>query len=434
MIVWNVRFFALAIALCLLFTGGHAIAQSSAPGPLKLTKIDFSGLELYNEDLALEASGLQAGQSVTAQDLDAASARLISSGLFIKAGYKYTYLRSQAQVTFEVTERKWNTPIVFDNFVWLSDAEMADAIVKRYPFFRGKAPDSGGVLDSIKAVLLQLLNAHGLPGQVEYISQVDMNGRNEVMIFSISSASLPVCEIRFPRSAGSLQSELSKSSAHFIGQQYSRSALDYFATSALRSLYGAHGYLKAGFNSAIANLSQAENCKGGVIVSLNVNEGFQYFWDGAIWAGNQALSEDVLNSLLSMKTGEVASTKKIDDGFKAIKDSYGRNGYLEELITPRPEFNEEQHRVTFRLSVREGPQYRMGKLIINGISEADGAKLRAKWKLNEGAVFDDVYPTDFVKKSVNARELGFAIKAPRLSMKYDTKRAIADVVLEIQRL
>ena len=53
-----------------------------------LDRIEFKGLERVKEPEALEKSGLAAGQTVSLDDVEAASNRLLESGLFTNLSYK----------------------------------------------------------------------------------------------------------------------------------------------------------------------------------------------------------------------------------------------------------------------------------------------------------------------------------------------------------
>jgi outer membrane protein assembly factor BamA len=415
-----------------LAASSRLLAQTPSPLSLKLTRITFSGLRLYTQEMAEDAGGLRVGQTVKLTDLGEALSRLMASGLFKTAHYRYTYNDTRAEVVFDVEEEKWNTPVVFDNFVWFSDDEIDNLIRKKFPFFRGPAPDSTGVLDAIKGVLEQLLADHNLSRPVEYISQVDVSGRNKITLFT-AKGDLPVCEIQFPGADQARQAELAKSAVHFIGDQYSRSALDYFAGTELVSLYAKYGYLKASFDSCTARQSRDDKCKGGVVVSLLAKEGPQYRCDGAVWRGNQALTQQQLDWLLGMKKGEVANTQKIEEGLKRVRSAYRKQAYLTARIVPATELHDDARLVTYRYSVDEGPQYRMGKVMIKGLSESEAAKVKTRWKLAEGALFDDDYVSAFVTKNLGPRDLGFIITKCKISMNLDKQKAVADAVLDIQK-
>ena len=47
--------------------------------------------------------------------------------------------------------------------------------------------------------------------------------------------------------------------------------------------------------------------------------------------------------------------------------------------------------VSYRVAIAEGPQYRMGSLVITGLSVDSERALRTYWRLAPGAIFDGTY-------------------------------------------
>lgn len=427
----KVGYLVAAIAIGLVIPRVSLPGQSSPPSTLKLTTITFTGLQQYSQQLALGSCGLQVGQTVKVADLDAAIEHLMASGLFKTAHYRYTYTGNRADILFDVQEEKWDTPVVFDNFIWFSDQELNAAIKKKFSFFQGPAPNSAGVLEAIKDQLEDFLTTRGMPKPVEYIFQMDQYGRNSTLIFSVKG-DLPVCDIQFLGADQSRVAELLKSAAHFIFEPYSRSTMDFLARSELVSIYQKYGFLKAKFESCQARPSPNGTCQGAV-VTLIANEGAQYKWHGAVWEGNQALTAGQLNNMLGMKEGEIANVQKIADGQKAVTHGYGRQGYLGALVRPRQEFQDDSRLVTYHFTVNEGLQFRMGKLIVNGLSDAEADKVKSLWKLAEGAVIDIDYVSDFARKNLRPRDIGFAMKKYEINFKFNKQTAVADVALTIQK-
>jgi outer membrane protein assembly factor BamA len=82
--------------------------------------------------------------------------------------------------------------------------------------------------------------------------------------------------------------------------------------------------------------------------------------------------------------------------------AYGRQGYLDSQVRPTPEFDDSAQKVTYRITVTEGPQYRMGSLLFQGLTERDAKALRNAWRLPRGEVFDQGYLQDFFKQDVGS--------------------------------
>ena len=98
-----------------------------------------------------------------------------------------------------------------------------------------------------------------------------------------------------------------------------------------------------------------------------------------------------------MKQGEIANGVKFDKGLHEVGRRYGQTGHLDVRLGAQPEFAESASRVSYKIAVKEGPQYRMGKLTIKGLSAADAKSLEQSWKLKSGEVFDSSYFDRFFK-------------------------------------
>ncbi|MFL6229846.1 MAG: POTRA domain-containing protein, partial [Pyrinomonadaceae bacterium] len=339
--------------------------------------------------------------------LDAAAERLLASGLVAKLGYKLRERGGEAVVTFEVTEAAagGGLPVVFDNFVWLTPEEIAQAVRRDVPAFDGTAPDSGTVIEAIRRSLERLLAERKIAGQVEYLPSAKESGGDRKHVFTVTGVKLPVCAAHFPGASGVAEKELiAAAQTTLFGNDYSREFVSNFADVALRELYHERGYLRVEFDEPHAALAGDAACgAGGVTFTLPVREGSAYNWGGAAWSGNAAMSPAELDAALGMKPGELANGKKIDKALLSVARAYGRKGYLVARLNPARDFADEARTVAYRFEVQEGPQYHMGELKLLGLPDADAERLRAKWKLQPGDVYDAGYAQEFM--SVAMREL-----------------------------
>ena len=379
----------------------------------RLGKIEVNGLERYTHEQVVAASGLQLGQPVDIPLVDEAANRLMSSGLFKKLSYRFRSNGGQVTVTFDVEEAKETVPVVFDNFVWFTEQELQEAIRREIPSFDGTAPESGEMPENIRKALQRLLKERRIEGQVEYYPAADASGKNARHHFSVKGVKIPICRLTFPGAMDVKESDLLKSSRQLLGQDFSREDVLSFARVNLLPLYRQRGHLRASFVEPTAKpLSDAE-CPNGVSVSLQVDEGNIYVWEKAEWAGNTALTAQELSAALGMKPGERADGIKIDKGLVAVSQAYGKRGYIEARLAAAPEFDDANRRVSYRYTVTEGGQYRMGTLEINGLSEALTEKIKYGWKLQAGEAFDASYAAVFVKKAFE--ELAAAGPVPQES-------------------
>jgi outer membrane protein assembly factor BamA len=387
----------LAVTLVVVFAMTGRAKGSLPQRRYVLERIEVSGINRYTEKDVIEASGLRVGQQVDTSAFEVATSRLIASGLFAEVVYKYRTVGPRAFLAFEVTEAEWEIPVVFDNFVWFSDDELVGAVRKEVPTFDGTAPASAGVTESIKRVLEGLLSSRGIRSQVEYLPSSELTGGNRRHVFRVRDLDLPICTLSYPGAASVSEAELVRKSDPILGKPYSRLLAFDFAQHALRLVYRERGHLRVAFSEPLAKPESAAACPAGVRVAVPVQEGAVYYWDKAEWTGNEALSTAELDASLGMKTGELANGVKMDRGVSTARYRYGKKGFIEASLRPRPQFDEARHTVTYQLSVNEGPQYRMGKLTISGLPAGEIERLSAKWDLRPGAIYDDSYIDDFTK-------------------------------------
>lgn len=397
-------FALLFVCLLLAATPSRAQQQQQTQGAQQAFKIDhveFKGLERVKESDALEKSGLQAGQTVSIEEVDAAANRLLDSGLFEKLSYSVKGKAEGAVVTFTVVEPKSSLPVAFDNFVWFTDDELREAVRRRVPSFDGTAPEAGGVTDQIKQALEDLLRARKVDGTVEYtLSAADASGRRLEHLFSVRGPELRVCKLNFVGARAVPEQTLVSKSGGILDNDYSRAYVTGFAEANLLPLYHERGYLRASFSPPKVKPVTDADCEKGVAVTMYVDEGSIYVWDKAEWAGASALTPQELNIMLGMRPREVANRAKIDKGLLAVRKAYGRKGYLDARVRAVPAFDDENRSVAFRFQVEEGPQYHMGDVTVAGLNEVDANNLRGRWRLLHGDAYDEGYPDEFLKKTL----------------------------------
>lgn len=392
----------LTASLVLSVNAGTRGQQSSGQRTLRLTKIEIGGLKRLTEEQVIATTGLQPGQAVDTAALDAAAKKLVDSGMFATVSYRLHSTGEQAILTFLVKEAARPLPVVFDNFVWFTDEELVLAIRRDVPFFYGVVSDSGDAADAVAKALQRWLDEKSIPGRVEHMPYSELATGKQEYIFSVKGMTIPICAMHFPGSEAISEQELLRNSGPLVHADYSRKDVRQFALHSLFPLYRRLGRLQAKFSepSAAPIVDASSECKNGVAVTIQVEEGPAYRWDRAEWSGNQALTSEDLNAWLQIGSGEIADGTKIDKGLHEVEKAYSRKGYLAVHISASASFDDSANRVTYKFSVKEGAQYHMGNLIVVGLSDEDAQRLKPRWQLPPGAVFDASYPGDFMKQAL----------------------------------
>jgi outer membrane protein assembly factor BamA len=192
--------------------------------------------------------------------------------------------------------------------------------------------------------------------------------------------------------------------------EYSRQTAKVFPKYGLFPIYRDLGHLRASFGAPVAKVDTSTGC---VDLTIPVKEGAVYSWAPAEWSGNQVLSAKELDEALGMKPGEVANGTKFDKGLHEVQQAYGTRGHIQARMKPIPEYDDAGPKVTFKIAVDEGPQYRMGTVEFKGLAADDAATLGKKWGLKSGEIYDQSYASRFLRQ--DAREIISRIAKERQS-------------------
>jgi outer membrane protein assembly factor BamA len=401
----------------------------------KIAKIETEGLQTLTSDTVIATSGLKVGDAFSVEATDAAAERLVNSGLFKKVGYSTRNAGANVTITFKLEELKGQlSPVVFDNFIWFSDEELAAAIKRDVPSFNGSAPNAGDTNEAIKKALQNLLAERKLPGQVEY------NLTETGHLFRIEGAPMKICTLHFPGAQSVSEQKLIQATRSSMDPDYSRESAKTFPKYGLYPIYRELGHLRASFGAPVAKPEKTSGCEG-VDLTIPVSEGPLYLWSQAEWSGNQVLAAKELDAALAMKPGEPANGKKFDKGLHEVEEAYGNHGHIQARMNPTPEYDDAASKVTFKIAVNEGPQYRMGAVEFKGFSVDDAATLGKRWGLKSGEVYDRSYLNRFFRNE--AREITTRIGNERQTQgkprpNIDTRERpnrqtlIVDLIIEIK--
>ncbi len=375
-----------------------AVPAVQAPaGPLTLTVIDVNGISRHSRSDVIALSGLHVGQTITPALADAATNRLSDTGLFTLVSYKYQTAGSDLHLTFDVVEEAWTMPMVFDNFVWFADDELARELRQGVPTFDGTAPANAKASAFFVRQLQNVLDRRGIHGRVEYAPHLNImtGAKAHVFIVKDAGAATRVCAVTFDGASQPLTAELSRA-ASLGGSEYSRQYLDGLVQGTLTQIYRRRGYLQAHFQPPQLTLGGTGGCAG-VAVTLKVVEGLRYVWDRVHWSGNATLSAGDLDRVLALGSADAGDSKAIQDALARVHALYDSRGYLQQSATSSLEFNDKTQHAGLAIVVVEGAQFRMGALTFSGFTSADEAALRKSWRLRSGDVFDGSYPARFVR-------------------------------------
>jgi outer membrane protein assembly factor BamA len=390
------------IIFLFFFFAAATYAPPQAPTPAKTSKIaeiTIDGAKKFPSDQIAAASGLKSGDAVTAQQIQDAANRLAALGIFSTVNFHYTTKGDGIALSFQVQEAPLY-PISFDNFPWFTDRELADTIRSQVGLFSGEAPDSGALVDEMSIVLEDLLASKNIKGSVAHQLLAKAIGDGMMMQFHLDGPALRVQSVQFGDALATSSERLKDRIPDLKGQPYSRFAIELFENEHVRPLYAMKGFIRAQIGPPQARLTvDLDNPPlPGVDVLIPVTPGVAYTWKGATWQGNTAFTTGVLDGAFGLKPGDIADGIKIEAEWQRIESEYKRHGYLDMMLDAQPEFDDASKQVSYHVELAEGPQYRMGDMVITGLSLDAEKRLRRTWQLPAGQVFDNGYYENIAKE------------------------------------
>jgi outer membrane protein assembly factor BamA len=385
----------------LLFTALAVRAQAppaNAAPSSTIAAITVTGAKKIPVDQIVTASGLKAGDVVTAARIQEATDQLAALGIFSQVNFRYTSKGDAINLEFQVQEAP-TYRISFDNFPWFTATEIGDAIRKNVGLFTGESPDSGTIIDQMTGVIEDLLASRKIKGTVTHQLVSMPVGDGMEMQFRLEGVQLRVQSVQFGDPAATSSERLRDRVSDVKGQPYSIFAVELFESEQVRPLYVSKGFLRAQIGPPETHLVPDMNDPKDTAVELliPIHPGDVYTWKGVSWQGNSAIPSSSLDADVQLKPGDVADGMKIEAQWRKVEAEYKRQGYLDMKLSDEAQFDEAAHQVSHRVTIVEGPQYRMGAMIITGLSLDAEKRLREAWQTTGGQVFDDVYYEDHVK-------------------------------------
>jgi len=414
-------------------------AQASAgPGTAELREIHSDGQKVLTEAQIAELTGLQPGAQVGRADLQSAADKLVSSGLFSTVKYDFKTRNDGVALNFHVDESP-RIPAYYDNFPWLGDSELNDAVRAQLPFFSGALPEDGSVVDQAAAAIHALLATHNVDLRVQHQVTANPLGEGKIQQFFVEGAGLKIASLSFSDAGLEANPAVKQHLSEIVGKPYSRSAIDVFLSEQIRPVYLKQGYLEVKLGPPEVRLTgpPTEKLPEQIPVFVPVNAGAVYHFTAVGWSGNNVLSGISLDTFFGLKPGAVADGMLVEGGLDRIREEYGRRGYLDAVVQSQPSFDEAAHTVSYKASITEGTQYHMGGWVITGLSTNAQQRVRQTFPLASGDVFDKGKYEDFLMQLQNHSkdilgDLPVHYESVGHWLRTDNGRAVVDVLLDFK--
>ena len=151
----------------------------------------------------------------------------------------------------------------------------------------------------------------------------------------------------------------------------------------IRSYYLDRGYIK--FNVDSTQVSITPDNKD-IYVTINVSEGEIYTVGNVQLTGDMVINKNVLDLLITTKTGDTFSRKRMTESQKAIEDRVGMTGYAFSAVKVLPEINEADRTINLTYNLDPGRKVYVRRITFFGNFKTRDVVLRREMRLMEGSV------------------------------------------------
>lgn len=425
----------IAVLATLLLAVSVALrAQTGAAGASRLDAIEVTGSARFHSEQIVPAAGLRLGANVARDDLQSGADRLAKLGLFAGVQYRFTTAEGGVKVTYQVMDLP-TLPVSFDNFPWFSDEEITAALKNNVALFDGSAPAQGTILDELSAALEKLIETRRVRATVTHALATSSNGQ-PMQQFRAEGTEMKVGSVEFSDAVANSDRGIQTRVSDIVGKPFSRGALETFEVEQVRPIYLAKGYLRVRFDRPTARFAGGTNSDlpNKIVVVAPIEPGAAYVWNGITWTGNSALQPQELDQFPKLKPGDTADGMKIEAMWQEVRDAYSKRGFLDVSLIPTAQFDEDSKRVRYSVSIKEGPQYQMGSLILSGLSPDGEKRIRTAWKIPSGTVFDKTFYDQFLDGGIKQAFTGLSYHYNMIGkfLQQDPKTGKVDVLLDFQ--
>jgi hypothetical protein len=418
-----------------LFLAFPVRAQEAKPKSDHLVSISGTGSQRYSSEQIAAASGLHAGSTVTRDDLQAGADSLSRLGTFSSVQYRFTTIPSGIRVEFQVADTP-AYPVSFDNFPWFSDAELNAALKAAVVLYDGTAPGSGTILDSMSAALVSLLAIRGVRADISHALVTMPGGDRRAQRFRVEGPALKVEGVEFTDALAKNDRAIQERLSDLVGKPFSRSAVELFEFEQVRPMYLAHAFLRVKFGPVSAGFTgnPTKPLRDEVLVVAPIDPGPAYTFGRITWTGNTVIPSGELEKFVALMPGQIANGNRIELTWEHVRNAYGKLGYLDVNFVPTPTYDDKAATVSYAVSIDEGPQYRMGELVLTGLSTEGERRIRNAWNIARGAVFDSSVYEQFIAGGILQAFVGLPVHYDKIGhfLEKDSKTSRVDVLLDFQ--
>ena len=373
--------FLLLTAFVLLASSLSAAAQKFQP-----KTIQFKGAPEYSDQELLAAAGLKMGTVLDFAEMKEHSQKLMDTGVFETLSFKF----DGVDLIYTLVPHTDLYPVRLENLPLTPGKELDAALHDRIPLYHGKIPTEGGLMESVRGALEEMLAARGIKATVTAIPYTDQKlGKVTAMSFAITAPPVQVGEIRPDGATPTLDPKAMEILVKLTGTPYDVEGSPNQIETYLGNYYRDKGYLEAAIRATPQNAPVVAPEAVHIPFMVSISPGALYKLTGVQLAPGLLVTQAEFDRQSHIHPGDIADGQHVTENWEFVARQYHNKGYMQARVLPTPSYDRAQGTVSFTVTAEPGPVYTMGKLTIENTADDLRAAMWAAWKLPTGAVFNE---------------------------------------------
>ena len=393
-----------ALLLPLVLSGGiPARAQESVNGRT-IEAIEFRGLKALPEDTLRYYLGLEQGKPLDEEALNRNIKQLWDRNLVDDISVESVPTPAGVKLVITVTERPVLRSIEYEGLKRISKTDLQDKMTTQRIRVHEGEPLSLGELQRVKTLIEEMYGEKGYRFATAQFNVEDVGTNEKKVIFTVDEGNrVRISDIDFEGNTvfNDLRLRLAMKKTKETGIITRLSKKDIYDPAKLqedldkvRDIYRGAGYKnvvigdpKVEVRALNPSAADPKNQKRRMFITVPIEEGERWKFGQVTIEGNQIYSDELLLRAFTHKTGGWLRQKAIDDGVKQITDAYHNTGYIFARVDP--ELVERESRVAdVVIHVREGDQFKVGRIEFQGNDRTKDKVLRRELRLYEGGLMN----------------------------------------------
>ncbi len=349
-------------------------------------RIDVVGNQRIEADTIRVISGIQPGQPVSPDALNAGLQRLFDSGLFEDVKLNPTAGRLEIAVVE-------NPTINFINFE--GNTVIEDEILATFISLQPRRAFSRAAAERDAQVIVEAYSQNGrFNAEVTPVLIRLPDNRVNLVFEIVEGSTTEVKRINFignkVYSDRRLRRVIDTGQANFLSFLFSNDIYDQdrleLDKQLLREFYLERGYVDFEVRAASAELSRERN---GFFLSFNLFEGEKYtFGETFVSTLSPALDPDEFEELLDIRPGQTYSAKRVERQIERLSFLAGQKGFAFVQVQPRINKNEAERIIDIDFELVEGPRVFVERIDIRGNTQTLDRVIRRQFRVVEGDAFN----------------------------------------------